>query len=193
MPSMVFISHSSKDRVTADAICAHLESAGINCWIAPRNIEPGAPLESTKSGHGIFVICYLLFVSRPEGPQIVTCPSRCASLECSLCDSLSDRPRNGFEFVQSCFWLAFSRYSDALTPRRVRMRSRSKKNKIMCILDRRSSTDIPVGLRIRGRLGQGRSTAEPQPKDDDLIGGVVAYRRKRRSRGAVVCEKNFQK
>jgi predicted ATPase len=39
---MVFISHSSKDRPTADAICAHLESAGINCWIAPRDIEPGA-------------------------------------------------------------------------------------------------------------------------------------------------------
>ena len=42
MPSMVFISHSSKDRPTADAICTHLESAGIKCWIAPRNIEPGA-------------------------------------------------------------------------------------------------------------------------------------------------------
>src|SRR5215472_16244629 len=41
MPSMVFISHSSKDRPTADAICAHLESAGIKCWIAPRDIEPG--------------------------------------------------------------------------------------------------------------------------------------------------------
>src|SRR6201984_1045236 len=42
MPSMVFISHSSQDRPPADAICAHLESAGINCWIAPRDIEPGA-------------------------------------------------------------------------------------------------------------------------------------------------------
>jgi hypothetical protein len=42
MPSMVFISHSSKDRATADAICAHLESAGIKCWVAPRDIEPGA-------------------------------------------------------------------------------------------------------------------------------------------------------
>jgi TIR domain len=42
MPSMVFISHSSKDRETADAICAHLESAGIKCWVAPRDIEPGA-------------------------------------------------------------------------------------------------------------------------------------------------------
>jgi hypothetical protein len=42
MPSMVFISHSSKDRATADTICAHFESAGIKCWIAPRDIEPGA-------------------------------------------------------------------------------------------------------------------------------------------------------
>ena len=30
MQSTVFISHSSKDGATADAICAHLESAGIN-------------------------------------------------------------------------------------------------------------------------------------------------------------------
>ena len=29
MPSMVFISHSSKDQAIADAICAHLESAAI--------------------------------------------------------------------------------------------------------------------------------------------------------------------
>src|SRR6201988_4469448 len=42
MPSMVFISHSSKDRETADTICAHLESARIKCWVAPRDIEPGA-------------------------------------------------------------------------------------------------------------------------------------------------------
>jgi hypothetical protein len=42
MPATVFISHSSNDRPTADAICAHLESAGIKCWIAPRDIEPGA-------------------------------------------------------------------------------------------------------------------------------------------------------
>jgi TolB-like protein/Flp pilus assembly protein TadD len=42
MPSNVFISHSSKDQATADAICNHLESAGIKCWIAPRDIEVGS-------------------------------------------------------------------------------------------------------------------------------------------------------
>ena len=38
----VFISYSSKDKPAADATCAVLESKGIRCWIAPRDIIPGA-------------------------------------------------------------------------------------------------------------------------------------------------------
>jgi osmotically-inducible protein OsmY len=38
----VFISYSSKDRTVADALCATLESQGIQCWIAPRNIAWGS-------------------------------------------------------------------------------------------------------------------------------------------------------
>ena len=38
----VFVSHSSKDKLTADAVCAVLENRGIRCWIAPRDIQPGA-------------------------------------------------------------------------------------------------------------------------------------------------------
>ena len=38
----VFISYSSKDKPAADAACAVLESKGIRCWIAPRDIIPGA-------------------------------------------------------------------------------------------------------------------------------------------------------
>jgi uncharacterized protein len=37
----VFISHSAKDKTTADAMCAMLESEGIRCWIAPRDVTPG--------------------------------------------------------------------------------------------------------------------------------------------------------
>jgi hypothetical protein len=37
----VFISHSSKDKATADAVCAVLESHGVRCWVAPRDIVPG--------------------------------------------------------------------------------------------------------------------------------------------------------
>lgn len=37
----VFISHSTKDKLTADAICSIFENNGIRCWIAPRDIVPG--------------------------------------------------------------------------------------------------------------------------------------------------------
>ncbi len=37
----VFISHSAKDKTIADAVCATLESEGIRCWIAPRDVMPG--------------------------------------------------------------------------------------------------------------------------------------------------------
>src|SRR3974377_2448806 len=36
-----FISYSSKDKTAADAACAVLKSAGVRCWIAPRDIRPG--------------------------------------------------------------------------------------------------------------------------------------------------------
>ena len=38
----VFISYSSKDKPTADATCAALEAKELRCWIAPRDIVPGA-------------------------------------------------------------------------------------------------------------------------------------------------------
>ena len=37
----VFISYSSEDKPIADAICANLESVGIRCWVAPRDIGYG--------------------------------------------------------------------------------------------------------------------------------------------------------
>jgi hypothetical protein len=37
----VFISHSAKDKATGDAVCAMLESNGVRCWIAPRDVTPG--------------------------------------------------------------------------------------------------------------------------------------------------------
>jgi hypothetical protein len=37
----VFISHSSRDKPVSDAVCAALENAGIRCWVAPRDVQPG--------------------------------------------------------------------------------------------------------------------------------------------------------
>ena len=38
----VFVSHSVKDKAVADAIVARLEAASVTCWIAPRDVVPGA-------------------------------------------------------------------------------------------------------------------------------------------------------
>ncbi len=41
MAYQVFISHSSQNKNVADAITTFLEKWGLNCWIAPRDIQPG--------------------------------------------------------------------------------------------------------------------------------------------------------
>ena len=37
----VFISYSSKDKNTANAVCPKLENQKIRCWIAPRDVPAG--------------------------------------------------------------------------------------------------------------------------------------------------------
>ena len=41
MHASVFVSHASADRKIADTICAALESRGVPCWIATRDVPPG--------------------------------------------------------------------------------------------------------------------------------------------------------
>ena len=42
MPHDVFLSHSEKDKAVADAIVARLEAESVTCWVAPRDVVPGA-------------------------------------------------------------------------------------------------------------------------------------------------------
>lgn len=57
----VFISYAIDDKLTADAACASLESAGIRCWIAPRDVLPGmdyaeAIIEALEKCRGMLLI-----------------------------------------------------------------------------------------------------------------------------------------
>src|SRR5271167_3886514 len=38
----VFVSYASQDAAVANSIVEHLESQGLKCWIAPRDVKPGA-------------------------------------------------------------------------------------------------------------------------------------------------------
>ena len=46
-PHDVFISHCTTEKLTANAICNELESAGIRCWILPRDLVNGIPWEQS--------------------------------------------------------------------------------------------------------------------------------------------------
>jgi hypothetical protein len=68
----VFISHSSRDKAVADAVCSSLENRGIRCWIAPRDIPPGADWgESILNGmSGSQIMVLLLSQNANTSPQI---------------------------------------------------------------------------------------------------------------------------
>jgi hypothetical protein len=42
MPGEVFVSYSQPDRDCAFALVAHLETHGLSCWMAPRDVSPSA-------------------------------------------------------------------------------------------------------------------------------------------------------
>jgi len=68
----VFISHSSKDKTVADTVCAVLEENGIRCWVAPRDIRPGADwgesiINALRESH-VMVLIFSGYAN--ESPQI---------------------------------------------------------------------------------------------------------------------------
>ena len=68
----VFISYSTKDKVTADAICHTLESNKMRCWIAPRNITSGKPYaEEIMDAIDQTKIVVLVFSSNSQASQFV--------------------------------------------------------------------------------------------------------------------------
>jgi hypothetical protein len=111
----VFISYAHQDKPIANAACAIVEKAGIRCWIAPRDIAPGAEyaialieaLESCKA-------LVLIFSGRAnESPHIRREVERAVSRGIPLIPvRIEDiEPNAALKFfVSSVHWL------DALTP-----------------------------------------------------------------------------
>ena len=68
----VFVSYSSKDKVIADAVCARLEGRGIRCWIAPRDVRPGAQYgeEIIDAIHGSRAMVLVLSANANASPHI---------------------------------------------------------------------------------------------------------------------------
>jgi hypothetical protein len=72
MPYDVFLSHSHVDKGFADAICHCLESAGVRCWVAPRDIRPSEDwAEAIINGMDQCRLLLLIFSSSSNNsPQV---------------------------------------------------------------------------------------------------------------------------
>jgi hypothetical protein len=68
----VFISYSHEDKPIADAVCNKLESQGIRCWVAPRDVRPGANFqEAIIDAIASSRIMVLIFTSHSNRSQHV--------------------------------------------------------------------------------------------------------------------------
>lgn len=110
-----FISYSAQDKTTADAVCATLESRGIRCWIAPRDVLPGEDYAESliKAVHDSKLLI-LVFSSRAnQSPQVLRELERAVSRGLPIIPIRIENtpPSAAMEYyISSRHWL------DALTP-----------------------------------------------------------------------------
>jgi TolB-like protein/Tfp pilus assembly protein PilF len=70
--SDVFVSYASKDAATANAVVAVLESQGVKCWIAPRNVIPGSQYADgiVRAINGAKLVVVVLSESAIASPHV---------------------------------------------------------------------------------------------------------------------------
>jgi Ca2+-binding EF-hand superfamily protein len=111
----VFLSHSSQDKTTADAACAILERHGLKCWMAPRDILPGADWSAAIiEGIERSRLLVLIYSQSSNGsPQVLREVERAVAKGMAIVPLRLDDlpPSKSLEyFISSQHWL------DALTP-----------------------------------------------------------------------------
>jgi TIR domain len=113
----VFISYASKDKPIADAVCATLEARRIRCWIAPRDILPGANYARSiiDAINACRVLILVFSSSSNTSPQVMREVERAVSKGLPILPfRIEDVPlsQEMEYFISSPHWL------DALTPPR---------------------------------------------------------------------------
>ena len=111
----VFISFSSKDKTTADAVCAALEHRRIRCWIAPRDVVPGRPYaESIMEGlKGAKALVLVLSSSSNVSPNVLREIENAVQLNILLIPFRIDAVQLSTVFE---YYLKPVHWIDALTP-----------------------------------------------------------------------------
>jgi ankyrin repeat protein len=148
----VFISYSSKDKPVADAACATLESSGVRCWIAPRDVSPGVPYaESLVNGLSNSRLMVLVFSANSNrSPQVLREVERAVSKGLPILPlRIEDAPMS----QEMEFYISSQHWLDALTPPLERHLARL-----------RESVNALLSAQPNGDLDP---SSEPDPREPD--------------------------
>jgi hypothetical protein len=111
----VFISHSAKDKQVADALCAALESERIRCWLAPRDVPPGAEWASeiVRAVEGSTVMVLIFSENAADSAHVRREITAAANAEITIVPLKIDgtSPSGAMEY-----YLADTHWLDALNP-----------------------------------------------------------------------------
>jgi hypothetical protein len=140
----VFISHSSKDKPTADAVCALLESDGLRCWIAPRDVQAGvsyagAIIDAVNECRAMVLI---FSDAANDSPQIEREVERAANRRIPILPFRIENvtPERGLEyFLSTPHWL------DAFTPP-METHIRELSRQLHALLDPRPAAIAPASV-----------------------------------------------
>ena len=135
----LFISHSSKDKPAADALCAALENARIRCWIAPRDVLPGRPFPGEiKRAIEQCKIVVLVFSSSSNCSEDVLREMQLAAK--NHCHIINFRIENVQISDDLDYYLSVPHWLDALTPPMERSHAQLIQSvKALMSLDRREA------------------------------------------------------
>ena len=145
MPHDVVICHSINEKTIANAICNELESVGIRCWILPRDLNIGMPLDQSISkavaSCRIMIVIFTEYAGRSDRMerQLESAFNSGVIVVPFLTEPVT-RDNISESSVDSVHWL------DALTPE-LRTRLTSLCDLVRSLLLRKRN-DAPVGERI---------------------------------------------
>jgi TolB-like protein/tetratricopeptide (TPR) repeat protein len=108
----VFISYASKDEATAHFVLESLEQAGVSCWIAPRDITPGAHYsgEIVRAIDAAKAIVLILSAASATSPHVLREIERAASKSHPIVSLRLDKTALSAEFQ---YFLNTSQWLDA--------------------------------------------------------------------------------
>ncbi len=180
----VFVSYASGDKTVADAVCAMLESQGVRCWIAPRDVEPGMAYgEAILEGIQGCRIMVLVFSARANASthipkEIERAVSKGASVIPLRIEDVTPGKSLDY-FIGNVHWL------DALTPPLENHLRRLAKN-VQTILSRDETVSEETGAFIAAQAASWGASGGTAGVSRARAGGEVAPSEKQKPRPAIL-------